>query len=219
MRTIGEAIAKCAAEEWQKQITDIPNGTEWIEGIDPDNPDEGDPERIVHYHEVSGADWATNDGYQEYEDFWCGVFAGFCATKVGDFLHKDRCVDLTLAEGIGKHLFPSTVRLTGRGPKSWEELGYPKPEMIDPVDIQPGDFPIVSTDRTNRSYGDHITIARKPAEDGFVRTYEGNARGKLPEGHGEGVVKGQWSFGDIGVVLRLRSEHLVGDHKSEVFGD
>lgn len=222
MKDIGKAIRQCAAAEWQKGIQDIPNGTEWIEGVDrenydPENPDgehQGDPERIVHYHESSGASWPTDDGYQEDRDFWCGVFGGFCASEVGNFLFNDRCVDLTLGDGIGKWMFPSTVRLRDFGPKSWAEVGpgYRMPLIVDPANARPGDFPIVKTGRTNREYGDHVTICRQPADGGIIRTFEGNANGRLPGdlGTGEGVVKGRWKYAQVGCVLRLRREHFQG---------
>jgi hypothetical protein len=204
MDELGQAAVLVAELEWEKVIRD------------PEDEDD-----IIRFHNTSGADWATNDGYQEDTDFWCGVFVAHCYSMAGSYLAELESVsyradlDVELDKEIGSMMFPSTTRLAGRGPVSWEGLrdgeGLPKPDIVDPKEVRPGDIPVVSTGRTNRVWGDHVTIARGESEKGRIPTYEGNAFGVLGNGSsGEGVIQGERRFEDVAVVYRLLPEHFVG---------
>lgn len=194
IKDIGKAAVQCAKDEWKRVVRD---------------PE--DAERIKHYHRVTGAGWALDGGeYEEYEDFWCGVFAAYCFRKAGDYLEDDHCVDITLKESVSGYLFPSTTRLAGRW-KPWSEFNVPGPEIIDPTNIQVGDIVLVSTGRTDRTWGDHVCLAAGPPKDEFVPTYEGNSTSGELGNHesGEGVTFTGRSFEEIAVVYRLRLEHFI----------
>jgi hypothetical protein len=202
MQDVRSTAVDVALEEWSKAVRDPK-----------------DRDRIKTYIRESGAGWMLDGGrYVESEDYWCGCFAAYCYSRVGDYLHDDRCVDLTLVEGLGRQIFPSTVRLAGRGPYPWEDYDVEPPERLDPQDIQRGDIVLVSTGRTDRPFGDHVTLARGSLEDGVVKTVEGNSsHGVLGNGQpGEGVCRAKWEVDDIDLVLRLDAQHFEGEYLSEI---
>lgn len=201
LEQIGQAAVQCAQEEWTRVVEDLE-----------------DAGRIAHYHRVAGAGWALKDGrYEPNEDFWCGVFAAYCYRMVGDYLYDHRCVDLGLAENIGGYLMASTDRIAGRW-RPWPKFAdVPAPLNPDPSNIRAGDLLLVHTDRTDRSWGDHVCLARSAPTQGQIPTYEGNANGALgnyEEGHG--VIMGHQPFSDLAGVYRLRPAHFVGELSSEV---
>lgn len=203
LQEVQRAAVRCAHEEWERVVRDAPS----------------DHDRIAHYHRVSGAGWALDGGeYDPSEDFWCGVYGGYCYTRVGDYLEEgEQCVDLRLAEVVGKHMFPSTARLQG-GVKPWSELdGVSEPRIVDPTEMRPGDIPIVYTSRTNRVFGDHVTLARTELEVDDYGTYEGNATGPLgDESHGEGVIQYHRTVADTVVILRPRADWFTSDSGIDV---
>lgn len=193
---IGKAAVQVAHREWKSVV------------VDPDNGD-----RIQDYYEKSGAGWAVEDGYQEAIDFWCGVFAGYCFEHAREFINGSACIDLSLQTVVGQEFFPSTTRLAGRGPHSWEDVQLPAPQVVDPAGIQAGDIVVVSTGRTSREWGDHITLAQCTPDGEKIQTIEGNARGTLGDStFGEGIVVNERSFAEIAVVYRLKKAHFVGSY-------
>jgi len=127
---VGKAAVSVAKREWSEVVRDPQ-----------------DAKILEEYHEAIGAGWAVENGYEESEDYWCGVFAAFCFCESGDFLGEitgdKQCLDLRLHEDISGTLFMSTLKLAGRWQKSWEDFGFDKPQIVDPHDVQPGDIAVV----------------------------------------------------------------------------
>lgn len=194
---IQSAATDCAADEWGRVVRD-PH----------------DAGRLVDYHEVSGAGWAVAGGYEEREDFWCGVFAGFCYARAGEYLEAGQCVDVGLKEVIGEQMFPSTTRLAGRGPYGWNHdklAGISAPVNVDPSDVRCGDIVVVRTGRTGRVWGDHVTLARGVMHGDNIPTYEGNAVGRLGDGSsGEGVIRAARPVADVAAIYRPQMDWFVG---------
>jgi len=202
MQDVRNAAVDVAIEEWERVVRDPQ-----------------DRDRIKTYIRESGAGWMLDVGrYDESEDFWCGTFAAYCFQQVGDHLVDGQCVDLSLADGLGRQIFPSTVRLAGRGPYPWTDFADGPPERIDPEDVQRGDVLSVKTGRTSRPYGGHVVLAEGPPESGEIPTVEGNSsHGVLGNNEpGEGVCRAAWSVDDIGLALRLRKSHFTGTYLSEI---
>lgn len=196
------AAVAAAEAEWKKTVRD-----------DYTDPKTGkvytfSPE-IIAYHEDSGAAWPVADGYQEAEDFWCGVFAAYCYSRVGDFLIDGQCVDLRLKPEVAKVALLSTTRLNS--PDRWEQAGVPQAIRLEPEDAEPGDLLVFRTGRTGRPWGDHITVGKSKPKNGEVELFEGNAWGTLGDGsRGEGVVVNTRKLAEVARAWRLRIEHLEG---------
>lgn len=198
---IQHAAVECARKEWERAVRD---------------PQDAD--RIAHYHRETGADWALDEGeYEEHEDFWCGVFAGFCYSRVGRYLLDDQCVELAMRERITAYLFPSTSRLAGKW-KAWRDFAdVAAPVVVDPKEVRAGDIPVVRTGRTDRTWGDHVTLARGPLEDGQIPTFEGNTVGPLGDDtRGEGVVRDVVLVENVAAIYRPRLSYFAGEFASEI---
>lgn len=198
--------------EWCAAAVAIAQG-EWATGV-KDAPAYHDV--IARYHKVAGADWTLEGGekYQPSEDFWCGVFVAYCFARVGDALFEDRCVDLSIRRDMAGLMFTSTTRLANRGPENWSDFDVPAPKIVDPAEVRPGDIPVVRTGRTDRTWGDHVTLARGGMDRRErIPTYEGNAKGDRGGdlGFGEGVVRSNVTVQDVSVIYRLRKAHFTGE--------
>ncbi|MFB6372037.1 MAG: hypothetical protein ABEN55_02710 [Bradymonadaceae bacterium] len=202
MSDVRSSAVDVALEEWERVVRDPQ-----------------DRDRIKTYIREGGADWMLDGGrYVESENFWCGMFAAYCFQQVGEHLVDGQCVDLTLADGLGRQIFPSTARLVGRGPYPWTDFVEGPPARISPEDIQRGDILLVKTGRTDRPYGGHVVLAEGPPEDGKIPTVEGNSsHGRLGNGEpGEGVCRAHWSAEDVGMALRLKARHFEGNYLSKL---
>lgn len=220
LQLAGGAVS-CANHEWSSVIEDVRQP-----GAFEDASDDGphDARRITEYHRDIGADWTIDGRYRPGEDFWCGVFAGFCWNRAADHLQGDfvdAVSDIRLKEPVGTYFFPSTTRLAGRW-RPWSNYDLPAPMVIDPAHIRKGDLLLVYTGRTDREWGDHVCLARGAptgAEGQMVPTYEGNATGRLGDGtNGEGVIANQQHFADIATVFRLRPRHFRVPEGIELVG-
>ena len=133
-------------------------------------------ERIDHYiRSPEGSGWSWLDPYKrDGQTAWCGHFLSFVWRAIGvkgDIVHKHT---------------PSTYRL-------WKWAKDTK--RVVPLDaIRQGDAVVVGP-AVDSPYGAHITIAAKGPKDGFVETFEGNAKGTFPDGgYREGVVQQRRPF-------------------------
>jgi len=153
----------------------------------------GDWQRIDHYiRGDEGLQWGWEEPYTRNGQFaWCGAFAAQCWAS--------------LLPQIRKKTFPSTYRLW----RDWQARRVPVDGM------QPGDIVVVfndsasAADREAKPYGQHITICRELAGDGFT-TYEGNARAYGPGGnYREGVGTRERALSSIAAVHRPQAQDLA----------
>lgn len=161
----GQRVLEIAEAEWRRPVR------------------ESKPEGLARINDYikseQGLGWNWGDDYSKDSDFmWCGAFAAFG--------HQEVRLDLR------KEHYASTSRLF-----SWARN---TPRWIEPENLQPGDVFVVGNakeylkettgkpDREGRHIG--IVISVDPAS-GTISTFEGNARGKGPDGEQYwGVVQG-----------------------------
>lgn len=160
-------------------------------------------EAIVH---AANGEWLSpqdvsvyrrDKGWHTEQPDWCGEFAGYCAGRAG------------LASRIRKYVTPSTYRLFSPDLRDnkWQKAGYPRPAAPPPGDVRRGDLICVVTG-ANKAYGDHIAIVYDVLGDSLY-TYEGNARGLLPDGRqGRGVVRQVRKLEDVRQVIRFTAAHM-----------
>lgn len=80
------------------------------------------------FHDVGWSFWIEKHGYKNVEKYaWCGIFVGAMGLRIGDYLHRGMCVDVTLDPAIAKYVLPSTVRLSSA--RKWKQAGYGLNEM------------------------------------------------------------------------------------------
>lgn len=171
------------------------------------------------FHECG---WTWIKEYKNNEKYaWCGIFAGVCAKRVGDWLEVHRsnsaaCVPVTTQFEIVNGIFPSTQRLASW--QRWDAIG-PRPKVwSNQLDGRLEDFLIPGAIVTvaSRKYGDrrdvvggHIVIVDQLNQDGTFDTIEGNAHGEFPDGsRGEGIIRRTRPLKDVKRVYLLTDDHL-----------
>jgi len=205
-QTVGQAIVRAYHAIWRRNIHD----------------DGGPAPGVTKLFDANGWEsWLRDpdlggcpDGYERPPDpDYCGHGAACALRRIGDHLKDGQCVGVSVDPAICEEVMPSTYRL-GSGQK-WSESGYDRPAAYDARrsdDLPPirvGDVLVVETS-VGRPYGDHITVARAPAQSGEVRTFEANAPGERFDGsHGKGVVKASRPVDDIRQIIRIDHRHLV----------
>jgi hypothetical protein len=147
-----------------------------------------------------GLVWKWEDRYDQNGEFaWCGAFVARALGEIG------------LRKSIRLKSMASTVRIVNwaRGTDRY---------LDDPRDVEPGDIVIVGDKR--KKAGNHITLAIRRDGDN-VLTYEGNARGKGPNGgRYEGVIRHNRPFESKGLSKRkYRVMHVVRVKQGDVDGD
>ena len=179
---------------------------------DYDPGQEATPTKIEQMVDVAGAGWDLGEDGEytdESELDQCGYLVAASGREVGRYLEDDRCVDVALRRPVAALCLGSTARL--HYAQWWEEAEAPDPERIPFEQIRRGDIVVVRTSGVH-PYGDHITLARGPLEDGEVPAVEANATGRLGDGTtGEGLVVRTRKLEEIVVVYRLRIEHFTGE--------
>jgi hypothetical protein len=128
-------------------------------------------ERIDDYiRGPHGLAWSWEARYTRNQQYaWCGAFVAFCLDAAG------------MKAELRKKMMPSTYRLY-----TW---AHNTARFLQPESIARGDIAIVGP-ATGRVWGSHITLVDTVEGDGWLRTYEGNARGEGPDGSRyEGVVR------------------------------
>lgn len=178
----------------------------------------GDIDEIEQLFLNVGWKWAIDKVGGRYKESaytrWCGIMQANCFLEVGDFLHSDRCVDVSLKHDIANFCFPSCLRLASK--RQWERAGVNPPERLEPKDAIPGTILIQKTGRTGHPTGDHVTLCLAPPDlkKGTVLVGEGNAVGSLGgalEGKtGEGVVINERPLDVFVHCYRLKLEHFEG---------
>jgi hypothetical protein len=129
-------------------------------------------ERIDDYiRGPQGLTWSWVNPYKKNQDFaWCGAFAAFCLDAAG------------LKAELRKAVMASTWRLHDWARKT--------PRFLQPEAIGRGDIAIIGRGTARVPWGSHITLCDSVEPDGWLRTYEGNARGVGPDGTTyEGVIR------------------------------
>ena len=197
-----EALVLAAQREWRRPV---------VAGTSEGN------QRITQYMHACNWGWALKSaGVETYSEAarrdnpgtldYCGIFAYWCLTQVGDFLVEDRCVWAKPDPQL-KKIFPSTRRFAHPGER--EYTGAPL-EQVDVSDIRRGDIAVITTDahRTPHPYGNHIVIVEETYPDGTFYTVEGNAYGQTGTGKDRGVVVKRRSLGDVRRAYRVGRDHI-----------
>lgn len=169
-------------------------------------------ERIVEEAEKAWLDYYTGDltleeiradkGWHTDQPDWCGEYAGLVLGRVG------------VVQGVRMYVTPSTRRLDDApgafadGKGKWDQAGAPTAKVDLPCIIRPGDVITVETSR-GMPFGDHIAIVYAVQHD-QIYTYEGNARGVLPDGArsvARSVVRQVRALSSVRRVYRFTSAH------------
>jgi len=199
-----DAIVRAARREWRNDVRDFDSGQE------------ATPELIQRYFEETGWSWFLekhSDGTytEQWKDHpwqkWCGLFIAFCGLRVGDYVgEQGTCVDVQLRDDVAREVLPSTKRLAD--PKRWVD-GFPDFNRPGKMKLKAGDIITVGDGRE----GSHICLVRKDRQpqNTLVKTFEGNAEGRLGSGkQGEGVIKRERWFDNIKQTYRLQLDHFTG---------
>jgi hypothetical protein len=159
---------------------------------------------IAKMHRVAGMGWTLEGGdYDPATDFWCGTSVAYWFAIAGDYAGGDACLDVGLDTDMAGYMLASTSRIAGRGPEQYADFGVDPPKIIDPADVRAGDIPVVCTERTERVWGDHMTLARGPLKGDEIPTYAGNEYGERGDGTvGQGVCRGHVSVAKVAAIYR-----------------
>lgn len=213
IRDIREAWILAALNQWDRNVRD-----------------EHQSPTIKHYfRSVGWGFWVDDqDGYRNNaKHAWCGIFQGYCGLRIGEFLAPNQCVPIYLSPEIAKYVLPSTARAASI--RRWRQAGVDLPLTYRPhaadqwSEVNDGGFK-TSADVLQRGtiatiaardygderneYGGHWILIAEHSGD-YVRTIEGNASGKLPDGTtGEGVIRRERKVSDIRRVYHLDFRHF-----------
>jgi hypothetical protein len=161
-----------------KQVVDIAN-EEWAMHVEePPNTNWQRIDQYIQGPQGLGWSWIAKSWewvkgiYSKNRQFeWCGAFAAFCYGAAGLSAHNRR-----------KHLAGCTRLYRWSGGRRGND------RRIKPRDITFGDIVVVGKKKGSVK-GSHITICSGVGRRG-IKTIEGNAYGRLPDGeYGEGVIK------------------------------
>lgn len=142
----------------------------WADGIlepgqRPVGPSAPAPEAIdaMIRDERAGA-WDWLKPYKKNgQTSWCGHFVSYCCGEA-------------LPEAFRRSVLASTYRL-------WQAAADGQLVRLAPGDARPGDVLVVKHARSDKRWGDHITLVERVDHSaGLVHTIEGNARGRVPGG-------------------------------------
>lgn len=163
-----DTVLEVAHREWSRSVREPAGGAA-----------NGRADIIKYIRE--GLGWKPPRNYTDGSFHWCGAFAAYC------WMHAGMDPDLR------KYWMPSCHRQyyghhsRGHWPRS-DNAARVTYSYGEGGDIQPGDIVMVG-DVDGKPSGSHITLCSRVHEWG-IETFEGNARGKLPDGtEAEGVVK------------------------------
>lgn len=198
MQDIRRAIVHAALDYRDQVIKDYEGGQQ------------ATPGKIERLVDMAGAGWDLGEDREythEHELEWCGYLVGACARRVGDFLHSDKCVDVTIHRKLASKGMGSTYRI--QASEYWDP--YRPPKTIPAHKARRGDILVVET-TGSQQWGDHIALVRGRPTEGDIPTIEGNAQDVLlgDQTRGEGVGTRARTIDDVYACYRLRPEHFTG---------
>ena len=188
LRDIQTGAVAAARDTWKRPVYDQPS----------------DYDFIAHMHRVAGMAWTLDGGeYDPGEDFWCGTAVAYWYATAGDFIRSGTCIDVGFNTEMAGYMLASTSRIACRGPERYSDFGVDAPTVVDPADVRAGDIPVVCTDRTDRVWGDHMTLARGTLKGDEIPTYAGNEYGtRGDQTVGQGVCRGHVDVAKVAAIYR-----------------